>query len=151
MNSSEMSDTIKRQNEEIGELRRQLEAGGIIPTDGAMAEELATVKADLGSAQKMIADMHAAAVGEVRGPQVGVVEDVAAVREELLGLKRMADSATAEILELKGQVDALNSKVGELEENVTDRETEIASLKASLTQAEESLKEFRDASSLPPA
>lgn len=49
--------------------------------------ETKAAKADYEGACKTIADMHAAAVGEVRGPKRGVVEDVAALRKELRGLQ----------------------------------------------------------------
>jgi hypothetical protein len=45
--------------------------------------ELERAKEDYGRAAKLVADMHAAAVGEVRGPIRGVVEDVADLRAEL--------------------------------------------------------------------
>ncbi len=49
--------------------------------------ELAEAKRDYLAACKTIADMHAAAVGEVRGPVRGVVEDVAALRAQVEELK----------------------------------------------------------------
>lgn len=45
--------------------------------------DLESMRKALHEAQGVIADMHAAAVGGVRGPYLGVVEDVAAVRAEL--------------------------------------------------------------------
>src|SRR5574343_1197292 len=45
--------------------------------------EVERLKGDYHHACKLVADMHAAAVGEVTGPKAGVVEDVAAVRDEL--------------------------------------------------------------------
>lgn len=43
-----------------------------------------SLREDYENACVLVAQMHAAAVGEVRGPTVGVVEDVAAVRSALL-------------------------------------------------------------------
>jgi hypothetical protein len=40
------------------------------------------LRADYESACKLVADMHAAAMGGVVGPAAGVVEDVAALRED---------------------------------------------------------------------
>jgi hypothetical protein len=45
--------------------------------------ELAEMRANYAGACRTIADMHAAALGEVCGPIRGVVEDVADVRAEL--------------------------------------------------------------------
>lgn len=42
-------------------------------------QDAARFKADYENACKLVADMHAAAVGEVRGPSLGPVEDVAAL------------------------------------------------------------------------
>lgn len=50
------------------------------------------VKADRDRACRLVAEMHAAAVGEVTGPKVGVVEDVAAIRAELDRLRKLAES-----------------------------------------------------------
>ncbi len=47
-----------------------------------MERDLALCKQDYASACKTIADMHAAAVGEVTGPRRGVVEDVEDLRVE---------------------------------------------------------------------
>jgi len=51
-------------------------------------KEVFQFKADYEGACKLVADMHAAAVGEVRGPNVGPVEDVAAMRAELLAARK---------------------------------------------------------------
>jgi hypothetical protein len=53
----------------------------------AMRRDRDTVKAELERACKLIADMHSAAVGEVTGPRLGVVEDVAALRAEVERLR----------------------------------------------------------------
>ncbi len=42
---------------------------------------------------KLVAEMHAAAVGEVRGPRVGPVEDVAEIREGLRDANDLCRSA----------------------------------------------------------
>lgn len=49
-----------------------------------LTERLASVEADWDSACRMVAEMHAAAVGEITGPQRRVVEDVADVRERAI-------------------------------------------------------------------
>jgi hypothetical protein len=55
------------------------------------------LRAAQGSACRTVADMHAAAVGEVRGPTRGVVEDVADVRERAVRAEA-AIEAVAEVL-----------------------------------------------------
>ncbi len=56
---------------------------------------------DYGRTCKLVADMHGAATGRPGdGPIIGVVEDVAAVREELLRLR----AANAELLKVAQQV-----------------------------------------------
>lgn len=49
------------------------------------------LKKDYQHACNLVADMHAAAVGDVTGPKVGVVEDVAAVRAENEQLRKDAE------------------------------------------------------------
>lgn len=49
--------------------------------------EIIRLRVDYERACKTVAEMHAVAVGEIRGPIVGVVEDVANVRAELLKLR----------------------------------------------------------------
>jgi len=59
--------------EEIKMLERKL---------AAMTAERDELKSSHGYACKLVATMHEAAVGEIRGPSLGVVEDVRALREE---------------------------------------------------------------------
>lgn len=62
-----------------------------VPPDVAeLQAEVERLRADYESACVTIADMHRAAIGEVRGPVRGVVEDVADVRA---ALQRLADAA----------------------------------------------------------
>lgn len=49
----------------------------------ALKAENERLKEDYERACKTVADMHAAAVGEIMGPKRGVVEDVADIRTEL--------------------------------------------------------------------
>lgn len=48
----------------------------------AMDAELVALRADYENACKLVADMHAAAMGGNFGPAIGVVEDIAALRAE---------------------------------------------------------------------
>ena len=48
---------------------------------------------DHSKACTLVADMHAAAVGEVRGPVLGIVEDVAALRQDALRYRFLRDKA----------------------------------------------------------
>ena len=63
-------DVWRRASKDRDELRRQL----------------AESKEEYGRACHLVAQMHAAAVGEVTGPKLGVVEDVAEVRRQLADL-----------------------------------------------------------------
>jgi len=58
--------------------------------------EVVVPRADYDSACEQIAAMHAAAVGEVRGPIRGVVEDVADLRAERDELRRIVDGLPRE-------------------------------------------------------
>lgn len=65
---------------------------------GVVADQVADARRDAerwraehDAACKTVADMHAAAVGEVRGPRVGVVEDVRDLRDAYLTLKAADD------------------------------------------------------------
>ena len=55
--------------------------GRVVRAYAALRAENARLRADYTNACSTIAAMHAAAVGEVRGSTLGVVEDVATVRE----------------------------------------------------------------------
>lgn len=46
--------------------------------------EIERIKLDHEACCVIVADMHAAAVGEIRGPIIGVIEDVADVRQQLV-------------------------------------------------------------------
>lgn len=67
-----------------------------------LAAEVTRFRGEHDRACKMVADMHAAAVGEVRGPIRGVVEDVADVRTAMLRLERLWGEALREINQLAG-------------------------------------------------
>ncbi|MEU0037229.1 hypothetical protein [Streptomyces sp. NPDC006333] len=70
-------------------------------------------KADCLSACGTIADMHAAAVGEVRGPIRGVVEDVADVRAELIGYRAAEVYRKTKADTFAGRLDAMKQKTSE--------------------------------------
>lgn len=55
--------------------------------------EREALRSDYEGACKTIADMHAAAVGEVTGPNRGVVEDVQDIRSQLLEMTKAAESS----------------------------------------------------------
>jgi hypothetical protein len=78
--------------------------------------ESTQLKGDYEKACETIAAMHAAAVGEVTGPVLGVVEDVKAVRNELL--------------ELRNQNTALEKANVRLTAHITDLEARVAALLA---------------------
>lgn len=84
----------------------------------AAETEAARFKADYEGACALVAKMHAAAVGEVTGPRIGPVEDVAAVRAR-------AEAAEAKALRLGGRIIDLEEEVRQLryaEARATDAE-----------------------------
>jgi len=73
-----LTDRDKRSDEAISALTEQR---------NALVAEVERLRAAHGEACQLVARMHEAAVGEVRGPSVGVVEDVAALRAEVERLR----------------------------------------------------------------
>ena len=64
------------------------------------ANEIDALRADYGQACKLVADMHAAATGRHgEGPRLGVIEDVASVRAELVALRAQVEALKAASLE----------------------------------------------------
>ena len=57
-------------------------SSGIYRPAADAAVEIEYLSAAYTNACKLVADMHAAAVGEIRSPTVGVVDDVAALRDD---------------------------------------------------------------------
>lgn len=47
---------------------------------------------------KLVAQMHEAAMGERTGPVLGVIEDIAALRAEMLELRRLKDETALEVI-----------------------------------------------------
>jgi len=93
----------------------------------SLRSDVARFKEDHGQACKTIADMHAAALGEVCGPIRGVVEDVADLRESF-------EKKSAEAYRARVRVNQ-----SELREETLRREfAEIESLRAELESAETS-------------
>lgn len=79
-----------------------------------LEQELSEVKGSYDRACQTIAQMHAAAVGEVRGPDRGVVEDVEDVRHRLAAAEEAWEfaqegqrKAIQEAAHLQGQIDQL--------------------------------------------
>ena len=66
-----------------------------------MRAENARLKDDYQNACKTVAEMHAAAVGQIVGPNRGVVEDVADLRAERDDWKARAEAAEAEIARVR--------------------------------------------------
>ena len=65
--------------------------------------ENARLKDDYQNACKTVAEMHAAAVGQIVGPNRGVVEDVADLRAERDDWKARAEAAEAELARVRAQ------------------------------------------------
>jgi hypothetical protein len=82
----------------------------------AIAQAAATdrVKADHRAVCEQIAAMHAAAVGEVRAPLLGYVEDVASVRHAFEAQRARADTLDRLCGEQRTRADAAEAERGEL-------------------------------------
>ena len=70
--------------------------------EGLIAER-DKLRADYESACKVVADMHAAAMGGVVGPAAGVVEDVAALREDAKRFRWLAPRMLAADFDYGGE------------------------------------------------
>lgn len=90
--------------------------------------EVRRLKSDYERACKTVAEMHAAAVGEIAGPRLGVVEDVKVLREACFRLREQRDS-------LRKENAGLRDRDGEVE----DLREENAKLREQLGVAEEAL------------
>lgn len=77
----------------------------------ALEAENERLKNDYQRACKLVADMHAAAVGEITGPKVGVVEDVAAVRTENERLRAESEERLQNCAALVAEVERLRAEV----------------------------------------
>ena len=73
------------------------DAAVVVDAAEALADAIERYHRDYTGACQTIAEMHAAAVGAVTGPRIGVVEDVAAVRAELDALRAHVDELDAAI------------------------------------------------------
>jgi hypothetical protein len=65
-----------------------------------LAAENTALRADYERACGLVAEMHAAAVGEVRGPTLGVVEDIAALRSRLTEAEALLHSTRVTLIEV---------------------------------------------------
>lgn len=117
---NEAADEIERLGVELQRERMRLAACGVValantPDSAAKArdmhpdygsgscdavahavDEQMRLRTEHESACKLVAEMHAAAVGYVGGPQVGAVEDVAALRTEIERLRAERDALRAD-------------------------------------------------------
>ena len=98
--------------------------------------EVARWKDDYDKAAQLVAEMHAAAVGEVRGPIRGVVEDIEGLRAEVARL-------TAELSGKTGELEAAKKRIADLVRleaqtiNTTKLVGDYEKLQAELQQARE--------------
>jgi len=93
---------------------------GDVEAAGHELRRLAGVEAELQGARdsydracKTVALMHAAAVGEMRGPTIGVVEDVEAVRAELQQAREERTALLVNEQNLREELAALRASLGE--------------------------------------
>lgn len=88
------------------------EDGTPVDDIAALYNEYVRAKEEYSGVCKTMAEMHAAAVGEIRGPDVGLVEDVAALRAACLAAKEGIERAWG-IIANAGQGDWTNRETPE--------------------------------------
>jgi uncharacterized protein (DUF433 family) len=143
----------------MDEARRQLAAALTAESDARAA--LATERAAREAAEKerdrfradhehactLVARMHAAAVGEVTGPKLGVVEDVAAVRVRAEAAEAAATGKDAELARLRAESRRWYRADGTFEElapeQVIERRKEAAKKLADCDRIRGELKRIR--------
>ena len=146
-------------------------AAAVLKATGQLEEEIERLKGDHEAACVIIADMHAAAVGEVTGPKRGVVEDVADVRSELNSTKeeletermRLAGCGVAalgyfegcrdeyksssldDVLRLRQQLQAAQEEIADLKNTIKTRDFEVETLYVRRGESEELKKQLATA------
>ncbi len=101
--------TIEAGTAENSELRQKLATA---QTESETAKsELETAKADIQKASELVAQMHAAALGEVRGPIRGVVEDVEDVRTRAANLETQLQTVQSENEKYEEQIKKLTAEL----------------------------------------
>lgn len=92
-----------------------------------LRQQLAESKEEYGRACHLVAQMHFAATGEVTGPKLGVVEDVAEVRRKLAEAQQQAELGKA----FTGQ---FFMDVERLEQQLAERDATIKLLRDAILQ-----------------
>lgn len=118
---------MERKRAEEKEGRTAIEITRLHRVRDSLRAEANRFKGDHEDACKTIADMHAAAMGEVCGPNVGVVEDVAALRAKVEAFPKTLD----EFLRTMGDKDddwPLGKRYGEVCERARALGVELARL-----------------------
>src|SRR3990167_5350556 len=121
--------------EEVERLQEEDKAGDKIIED--LGNDIERLKADYEGACKTVAEMHAAAVGEIRGPTRGVVEDV-------LNLRQQNSELEAQVCQLR---EALENLLREYEGKWSDDPSSVKAARQALASTpgcghEELIKEL---------
>ena len=95
-------------------------------SNATLRTRLAESEENFTNAAALCAGMHAAAVGEVRGPNMGVVEDVKEIRRRMLAAEAERDA-------LKGEVERLNRDYTYHCEQIRAQRTLLAAAEADLS------------------
>ena len=106
--------------EEVERLQEEDKAGDKIIED--LGNDIERLKADYEGACKTVAEMHAAAVGEIRGPTRGVVEDV-------LNLRQQNSELEAQVCQLR---EALENLLREYEGKWSDDPSSVKAARQAL-------------------
>jgi hypothetical protein len=80
------------------------------PVEDALRAEVTRLKGEYERAAQLVAEMHAA-VGEVRGPTRGVVEDVRDLRLKLQGYKNFNDYLNRQNIEVAKEIGQLRAEL----------------------------------------
>lgn len=145
-------DAITQRHNQLCEMRENVEAA-LDDEEAAHAETLSMLNArkeecdrlrdDHNTACKTVAAMHAAAVGEVRGLKVGVVEDVAEVRAQLLDAMKFHSHEMQNRVELEAKVVRLEDENNTLSNRLCETKSDIAQLTFALTNSESAYSSLR--------
>jgi prefoldin subunit 5 len=84
---------------------------GISDENVALTAQLKEAKGDAQKASELVASMHAAAVGEVRGPIRGVLEDVADLHDSRERANSQIEQLTNERADLRAENDKLKAQL----------------------------------------
>jgi predicted nucleic acid-binding Zn-ribbon protein len=130
--------TVKMLQDDKAALRETQAKFGQVQHD--LLSQIDALREQYESACKLVADMHAAAMGAKVGPALGVVEDVAALRAALAQAMKERSRAIAVGDDMEQEVDRLREKLA-LAESV--RAAQVAGLTEGMAKLEQDAARWR--------